>query len=147
MIDPLLRKDIQLAESCKLIAYQDSLGVWTIGWGHADVPPGTVWTQDQADGQLDRDIESATFFAGRLWEWPALDTACRRNAVIELCFNMRGKWLKFVDTRAAIHAKDWQGAHDGLLNSLWAKQVHAARADRLANYLLKGTYEGGSNGS
>ena len=143
MIDLRLRKDIQQAEDCKLVAYQDPLGVWTIGWGHADVPPGTVWTQEQADGQLDWDIESAAFFAQRLWEWPALDTDCRRNALIEICFNLRGRWLKFVDTRAALHAKDWQGAHDGLLNSLWAQQVHATRANRLANYLLTGAYPGG----
>ena len=41
-------------ESCELTAYQDSGGVWTIGWGHSgpEVTEGLVWTQEQADAQL-----------------------------------------------------------------------------------------------
>lgn len=41
-------------EGCKLNAYQDSGGVWTIGFGHTgpDVHPGLVWTQQQADDAL-----------------------------------------------------------------------------------------------
>lgn len=144
MIDPKLRTDVQAAENCKLLAYQDPLGVWTIGWGHEiplNVEPhGLLWTQEQADAQLDTDLQLALSFAQALPEWSALDTACRQNAVTELCFNMRRRWLLFVNTRSAIRAQDWKGAHDGLLASLWATQVHAARADRLADYLLDGVY-------
>lgn len=45
-------------ESCRLKAYQDSVGVWTIGWGHtgSDVRPGLVWSQRQADTALDVDL-------------------------------------------------------------------------------------------
>lgn len=148
MIDPRLAKDIDAAEQCVLHSYPDSKGIWTIGWGHEIEPqpaanPKLVWTQAQADAQRDQDIESAQLFASKLKEWGCMDTDCRRNALIELCFNMRGKWLKFVDTRASIWVHDWKGAHDGLLNSLWAKEVHATRADRLANYLLTGQYPQG----
>ncbi len=144
MIDPRLDADLDTAESCKLKAYQDSLGVWTIGWGH-EIPPGVdphglIWTQAQADAQRDTDIGLAQTFAQGLPEWGSLDTPCRQNAVVELCFNMRRRWLLFANTRASIMRKDWKGAHDGLLNSLWASQVHAARADRLADYLLTGEY-------
>jgi GH24 family phage-related lysozyme (muramidase) len=144
-IDPRLIADLDAAEQCDLVAYQDSLGIWTIGWGHELFPQtnnwtGTVWTQAQADAQRATDIEVAATFAQGLTEWPSLDTDCRRNAVIELCFNMRRKWLLFVNTRAAIRRQDWKGAHDGLLSSLWAEQVHADRADRLADYLLSGQY-------
>ena len=45
-------------ESCKLTAYQDSVGVWTIGWGHtAGVKKGDNWTQDEADDILLNDLE------------------------------------------------------------------------------------------
>src|SRR6516162_3346727 len=42
---------IQSFEDCKLTAYQDSGGVWTVGWGATgkDIGPGTVWTQGEAD--------------------------------------------------------------------------------------------------
>jgi lysozyme len=50
-------------ESCKLKAYPDPKtgGVpFTIGWGAVgpDIGPDTVWTQDQADDRLIKDIEA-----------------------------------------------------------------------------------------
>lgn len=143
MTDPRLIKDIQGSEGCKLLAYWDPIGdVYTIGWGHELPGPaaGLTWTQGKADQQLDIDINLAQAFAVTLVEWPSLDTDCRRNAVIELCFNMRRRWLLFAKTRAAITKQDWQAAHDGLLASLWEKQVGRERADRLADYLLTGAY-------
>ena len=48
-------------ESCRLIAYQDIKGIWTIGWGHTgpEVVEGLVWTQNQADSQLVMDLQRA----------------------------------------------------------------------------------------
>lgn len=44
-------------ESCKLTAYQDGGGVWTIGWGHTGgVKPGQIITQKQADTWLAEDL-------------------------------------------------------------------------------------------
>lgn len=38
-------------EKCKLVAYRDSKGVWTIGYGETgpDIVEGLTWTQEQAD--------------------------------------------------------------------------------------------------
>jgi lysozyme len=49
-------------ESCKLTAYQDIKGIWTIGWGHVgpEVVPGLTWTQQQADDALMLDIQWAS---------------------------------------------------------------------------------------
>src|SRR6266853_1409476 len=49
---------LHIAEGCKLQAYQDAVGVWTIGWGHTgpEVHEGLVWTQSQADSQLGLDM-------------------------------------------------------------------------------------------
>ena len=145
MIDPRLLADIKQSESCVLHAYEDTEGVWTIGWGHemqdqSGARAYLIWTQQEADAQLQTDLLSAQAFAEKLTEWPYLDTPCRRNAVIELCFELRSRWLPFIHTREAIRAQNWQGAHDGLLASMWAKQVHSVRADRIANYLLNGVY-------
>ena len=40
-------------EGCELSAYQDSVGVWTIGYGHTKgVVPGMTITQGQAEQML-----------------------------------------------------------------------------------------------
>lgn len=51
----------QQFESCKLEAYQDVKGVWTIGWGHTGVlvVPGLKCTQAQADAWLVEDTAAA----------------------------------------------------------------------------------------
>lgn len=48
-------------EGCELHAYQDQVGVWTIGYGHTgpDVVSGLSITQDQAAQLLAADIASA----------------------------------------------------------------------------------------
>lgn len=49
---------IRQAEGCRLTAYQDSVGVWTIGVGHTkDVQPGQTITQAEADALLEADLE------------------------------------------------------------------------------------------
>lgn len=50
-------KLIKSFEGCRLKAYQDSIGVWTIGWGHTrNVKPGQTITQKQADDFLLKDL-------------------------------------------------------------------------------------------
>ena len=45
-------------EGCKLTAYQNSLGVWTIGYGHTKgVYDGMTITQDQAEQMLLSELE------------------------------------------------------------------------------------------
>ena len=56
------RRFIELWEGCKLTAYQDSGGVWTIGYGHTSaaggpkVRPGMEITQAEADALLSADL-------------------------------------------------------------------------------------------
>ena len=48
---------IKSFEGCRLTAYQDSVGVWTIGWGHTKgVYKGQKITQQQADDMLRDDM-------------------------------------------------------------------------------------------
>jgi lysozyme len=139
---PHLADDLRRDEGCLLKAYQDTLGIWTIGVGHAHVAPGTVWTQAQADGALKRDIRHA---AGLLdanvpW-WRELNDA-RQDVLANLCFNMG--WgdgshglSSFHNTLAAIRAGQFDHAAAGLLTSKWAGQVHG-RATRLAEQMRSG---------
>lgn len=51
---------IKRFEGCKLKAYQDSVGVWTIGYGHTvGVVKGQIITQAQADTYLKSDCANA----------------------------------------------------------------------------------------
>lgn len=54
-----MRTQIEKWEGCRLQAYQDMVGVWTIGYGHTgpDVVPGLVITKDQADALMRSDLE------------------------------------------------------------------------------------------
>lgn len=48
---------IKSFEGCVLHAYQDAVGVWTIGWGHTrNVYAGQIITQQQADDFLRSDV-------------------------------------------------------------------------------------------
>jgi lysozyme len=52
---------IQSFETCRLTAYLDQRGIWTIAWGHTgcEVVEGLVWTQSQADSQFLLDLHQA----------------------------------------------------------------------------------------
>ncbi len=51
---------IKSFEGCKLTAYQDSVGVWTIGYGHtANVYSGMKITEAQAEAYLKQDLKTS----------------------------------------------------------------------------------------
>lgn len=52
---------IKRSEGCRLTAYQDVAGVWTVGWGATGryIVAGTIWTQEQADADLQDRVEYA----------------------------------------------------------------------------------------
>lgn len=145
-IDHRLATDIDAAEANELTAYKDSEGNWTIGRGHLMPPaaPGKSWAGFTilpfvSDRYFNGDLLYALAYAQRLPEFAKCDTQCRQNALIEICFNMRGHWEGFHKARAGIEAQNWQVVHDELLNSLWASQVKG-RAVRIANQFLTGEY-------
>jgi GH24 family phage-related lysozyme (muramidase) len=152
-IDRRLAVDLDAAEKDTLDAYLDTKGNWTCGRGHLlpQAAPGRSWAgfsviQSTSDRWFSDDINAATRLAQQWPEYAKCDTDCRRNALIEIAFNMSHRWAKFVDTRAAIEAQNWQDVHDNLLDSLWAKEVQPhgldkpGRATRIANYFLTGAY-------
>lgn len=144
MADSRLVHDVQSSEGCRLTAYKDTKGFWTIGWGHK-LEAGIDWeghviTQETADQMLAMDIDEADEQAMNLPEVAGLNL-CRTNAVTELVFNMGlHKWMGFEKCRRALSAGDWEIAHDELLSSLWAPEVSSHRSQRIADYILLGAY-------
>ena len=49
---------IQDYEGCELTAYQDSGGIWSIGFGHTPAHEGQTITQTQADQLLQSDLRA-----------------------------------------------------------------------------------------
>jgi lysozyme len=82
---PVLRD----AEGCRLQAYQDSAGVWTIGWGHTgpEIVYGLVWTQQQADAQLGCDL--STHYAELISAFSGVTslTPERQAALLDFVYN------------------------------------------------------------
>src|SRR5690349_18609873 len=78
---------IKSFEGCKLRAYQDSVGVWTVGWGHTEgVKRGDVITQRQADELFEKDIN---LFAAGVED--LIDNEVSDNefaALVSLAFNI-----------------------------------------------------------
>lgn len=83
------KKGLQLTEgfeSCKLKAYQDSKGVWTIGYGHTgNVLPGMTCTQAQAEAWLLMDIAWAEREVNRLVKVPL--SQGEFDALVDFVFN------------------------------------------------------------
>ncbi|HEX4105524.1 MAG TPA: lysozyme [Rhizomicrobium sp.] len=85
---PLAGAFVRAHEGCRLAAYPDSGGVWTIGWGHAGtaVHEGLTWTQSQADAQLDADLAHASDAVARLKKRLLADQ--QAAALISFVFNL-----------------------------------------------------------
>lgn len=116
----ILVKLLQQFEGCRLKAYQDIVGIWTIGWGETEgVKPGDVWTQEQADAKLRE--RAAQFLAAvyaaapRLWLLPPECAA----ACASLAYNIGVGAFKASTVRRKINAGDVAGA--GAAFKLWNK--------------------------
>lgn len=140
-VDPVLRRQLQRDEGCRLTAYRDTVGVWTIGYGHTgpEVRQGLTWTQAQADQQLDADIlkHNAELERGA-GEWVNGLDGPRLRVLQNMCFNMGWPTLSgFHNTLPAIREGRWADAAYGMEHSLWARQV-GDRARRLVATMLDG---------
>ena len=76
---------IKKFESCVLTAYQDSVGVWTIGYGHtAGVKKGDKITQYQAEQFLKEDLAKFEAVADKC---KRLSTQGKYDAVVDFIYN------------------------------------------------------------
>ena len=74
-------------EGCKLVAYPDSVGVWTIGYGHTrGVHAGMTCTQAQAEAWLIEDIALAVNFVNT--HVKVKFTQGEFDALVDFAFNL-----------------------------------------------------------
>jgi lysozyme len=105
---------IKSFESCRLKAYDDGGGVWTIGWGHTKgVKPGETITQEVAD--LTFRFEIAEFeFDVRCLVVPKL-TENQFSALVSFAYNCGIGALKRSSLLSKVNAKDFTGAAEEFL--------------------------------
>ncbi|MEI7893654.1 MAG: glycoside hydrolase family protein [Myxococcales bacterium] len=135
---PHLAADIERDEGRRRNAYRDTVGIWTVGVGHARVPAGTVWTDDEIDRVLASDIADViASLDKRLPWWRTLDDA-RQDVLVNMAFNLGvAGLLGFKNSLADIQAGQFESAAKRMLQSRWSKQV-GARATRLAAQMRTG---------
>lgn len=138
------QKSIKGEEACVLAPYRDSLGLWTIGWGHHDSTIGAStppWSQEHADSVFDEDFEDAETTARKLCASFDSLNGCRRGVLTAMAFQLGYSTMsKFVPTLQLIDDEDFAGAATHMRNSLWAKQT-PPRVRRLAKRMETGEYE------
>lgn len=102
-------------EGLRLKAYQDTKGVWTIGYG-TNLQTLEI-SQEQADRWMMEKLES---IADRLDSYPpaANLSQARKDVLIEMAYNLGwGGLLKFKKMWAAIELQDWKLAAVEILDS------------------------------
>lgn len=97
------------SEGLRLEAYQDSVGVWTIGYGHTKgVKKGDVITQEQAEAFLKEDIQQAVADIERLVKQPL--TQHQFDALVDFDFNLGSGNLASSTLLKKLNAGDYAGA-------------------------------------
>lgn len=133
-----LLAELKRDEGCRLHAYQDSVGVWSIGYGQnlqvleIDLELAERWLQEAACETYGKLISA--------WEglgYERLDEV-RERAILNMAYNLGVTgFFTFKHFIAALNAKDWSAAATHMLDSKWADQV-GGRARRLACMILTG---------
>ncbi|HDR9337724.1 glycoside hydrolase family protein [Burkholderia multivorans] len=130
-----LKAELTLDEGRRSRIYIDTVGKVSGGIGRNLTDKG--FRDNEIDLMYQNDIaETEAWLDRNLPWWRSLDPV-RQRVMMNMAFNMQGKLLTFVNTLAAIKRGDYAAAADGMLNSLWARQV-GARATRLANMMRSG---------
>ena len=131
-----LKEDLKRHEGLRLKPYRDTVGKLTIGYGRNLDDRGI--TEAEADYLLTSDVLDFMREVDTRLPWvPDLDEV-RRGVVYNMAFNLGvGGLLSFRNTLAAMQRGDWTNAAEGMLDSLWARQV-GRRATELAERMRTG---------
>jgi GH24 family phage-related lysozyme (muramidase) len=105
-------------EGLRLTAYQDAVGVWTIGYGTTrGVYPGMTITQQQAEAFLQQDLDTFEAAVGTDVTVPLTDD--QFSALVSFTYNVGTGALASSTLLRLLNQKDYQGAADQFL--LWNK--------------------------
>ena len=101
---------IQQFEGLRLAAYQDVVGVWTIGYGHTgpDVRAGQTITQAQATALLQQDLSRFEAGVSRLVTVPL--NGNQFSALVSFSYNLGLGSLQGSTLLRLLNARDYAGA-------------------------------------
>lgn len=110
---------IKSTEGCKLKAYRDTGNVLTIGWGHTgpDVKEGLIWSQEQADAALKKDITKTEKDLLKLIKVDLNEN--QLSALVSFVFNIGIGQFKSSTLLKKLNAGDYEEAANQLLR--WNK--------------------------
>jgi lysozyme len=110
---------LKTMEGCRLEAYQDIVGIWTIGYGQtgADIKLGLHWTQSQADAALIHDLDRRSAALGEL-----VTRRIGRNqfsALLSLSYNIGLEAIRSSSALRHVNAGEFAAVPDAI--KLWNK--------------------------
>jgi len=122
---------IKQQESCRLNAYQDIGGVWTIGWGHVgNVRPNDTITQEQADALFLQDVQPVVTALNQWLTWPNVKQ-CEFDAFCSLAYNIGIGALK---GSTVLKRYNFQGPGSDTSEAiLWWDKVNGVTSQELLN--------------
>ncbi len=114
------KEAIEGYEGLRLTAYQDSVGVWTIGYGHTgpDVHQELTITQDQADQLMSADLHKFEDGVTRLVRVPINQN--QFDALVSFAYNLGLGSLGNSTLLRLLNSRDYQGAADQFLKWTYA---------------------------
>lgn len=112
--------------------YQDTQGIWTVGYGH-NLTTGPL-SDDAMEQILRDDLQAVETQCLTLPIWKDLSEA-RKGVLLNMAFNLGFTGLMgFRNMYQALEVRDYERAAAEMEDSRWARQV-GARADRLAKQM------------
>lgn len=137
-----LTRQLRADEGVKPYAYQDHLGLWTVGVGRLiDARrPGAGLRPDEIDYLLQNDIDDRINALSKALPWlQNLDDA-RKGVLVAMAFQMgTAGLLQFTRTLGLVKEGKYAEASEAMLDSKWATQT-PGRAQRLATQMRTGQW-------
>jgi lysozyme len=129
-------------EGVETHAYKCTAGKITIGVGRNIDPAGGIGlSDDEIEMMLENDAARCAEELGREFQWFSGLDDVRRDAMIDLCFNIGITSLRnFKMANAAMAEDDYDKAADEYMDSKWASQV-GNRAKEICAMIRTGEYQ------
>jgi lysozyme len=140
MIYDILAPLIKESEGLRLKAYKDSVGVWTIGWGHTgpEVKEGLIITQLEAEKLLMADMIEAISWAIELC--PVLGDVqhvSQLAAIADFVFNLGAGRLRASTLRRYINEGKFDLVPDELRKWVWATNAKTGQKEKLPGLIKR----------
>ena len=132
-----VKEHIKEEEGYRDTMYRDHLGFATIGYGHLVLPTdkfkeGVKYSHKELEKVFEYDFQIAYQDAVDLCKDLDVSYECV-EIIVHMCYQLgKPKVMKFRLMFENLRKKDYAGASNEMLDSLWAKKHTPARAERLA---------------